>query len=161
MNDDIRLSHIQSGPSLKEIRALFLEYAQSLHFNLCFQNFEKELEELPGVYSLPLGRLVLCEVGMKPAGCIALKPLETGVCEMKRLFVRPEFRGRHLGTTLAQHIVNEARSIGYSVMRLDTIRGTMDNAIALYSSLGFREISAYYSNPVPNAYYMELDLQPR
>jgi len=155
------LTNVQSGPLLDVIRQLFLEYARGLDFNLCFQNFDKELAGLPGPYAMPRGRLVLCEVDDKAAGCIALKPLESGVCEMKRLFVRPEFRGRHLGTTLAQHIVNEARSIGYSVMRLDTIRGTMDNAIALYSSLGFREISAYYSNPVPNAYYMELDLQTR
>ena len=154
----IRLTNVQSGPALDEIRVLFLEYARGLDFNLCFQNFEKELEELPGVYKSPQGRLVLCEVDDKTAGCIALKPLEAGACEMKRLFVRPEFRGLRLGARLAQHIVDEARSIGYSVMRLDTIRGTMDNAIHLYASLGFKEIPPYYKNPIPNAFYMELNL---
>lgn len=158
MDEDIRLTHIQSGPALEELRALFLEYARGLNFNLCFQNFDKELQELPGAYGVPRGRLILCEVGGKPAGCIALKPLEPGVCEMKRLFVRPEFRGRQLGLKLAQHIINEARALGYSAMRLDTIRGTMDNAIALYQSLGFKEIPAYYSNPIENAFYMELKL---
>jgi len=158
MNDDIRLTHVQSGPALEDIRTLFLEYAGGLNFNLCFQNFDRELEELPGAYGLPHGRLILCEVDGRPAGCIAVKPLGSGVCELKRLFVRPEFRRRKLGLKLTQHIIEEARSIGYTVMRLDTIRGTMDNAIALYESVGFREIPAYYHNPIPNAFYMELRL---
>jgi len=158
MNDDIRLTHVQSGPALEDIRTLFLEYAGGLNFNLCFQNFDRELEELPGAYGLPHGRLILCEVDGRPAGCIAVKPLGSGVCELKRLFVRPEFRRRKLGLKLTQHIIEEARSIGYTVMRLDTIRGTMDNAIALYESVGFREIPAYYHNPIPNAFYMELQL---
>jgi len=156
--DELQFTHIQSGAALEEIRALFLEYARGLNFNLCFQNFDKELEDLPGPYSQPRGRLILGQVDGRTAGCIALKPLEPGVCEMKRLFVRPEFRGKHIGLKLARHIVDEARLIGYSAMRLDTIRGTMDNAIGLYSSLGFREIPAYYANPIPNAYYMQLDL---
>ena len=158
MNEDIRLSHIQSGPALEEVRTLFLEYARGLNFNLCFQDFDKELVELPGVYGLPHGRLILSVVDQKAAGCVALKSLEPGVCELKRLFVRPEFRRRHLGLKMSRHIVNEARLIGYSTMRLDTIRGTMDDAIALYTSLGFREIAAYYNNPIPNAFYMELEL---
>ncbi len=158
MNDDIRLTHVQSGSALEDIRSLFLEYARGLNFNLCFQNFDRELEELPGAYGLPHGRLILCEVDGRPAGCIAVKPLEAGVCELKRLFVRPEFRRRKLGLKLTQRIIEEARSIGYTVMRLDTIRGTMDNAIALYECVGFREIPAYYHNPIPNAFYMELHL---
>ena len=158
MNDDISLTHVQSGPALEDIRALFLEYARGLNFNLCFQNFDRELEELPGPYGLPHGRLILCEVDGRPAACIAVKPLGSGVCELKRLFVRPEFRRRKLGLKLTQHIIDEARSIGYTVMRLDTIRGTMDNAIALYESVGFSEIPAYYHNPIPNAFYMELRL---
>ena len=158
MSSDIKLGHIESGPDLEQIRALFLEYARSLNFNLCFQSFEKELQELPGLYGTPQGRLILCKVEGRAAGCIALKPLETGVCEMKRLFVRPEFRGKRLGAKLAAHIIGEARAIGYSAMRLDTIRGTMHDAIALYRSIGFEEIPPYYENPIPNACYMELKL---
>jgi putative acetyltransferase len=156
---DVQLTQVESGSALEEIRSLFLEYAQSLDFDLCFQNFDAELRELPGRYRPPEGRLILCEVDGSAAGCIALKPLEPGICEMKRLFVRPAFRGRQLGVLLAKHIINEARVIGYSAMRLDTIRGRMDNAIALYSSVGFREIPPYYKNPVPNAFFMELRLQ--
>jgi putative acetyltransferase len=158
MSDEVRFTHIQSGPALEEVRQLFLEYARSLNFDLCFQNFDKELESLPGLYREPEGRIVLCEMNGEAAGCVALKMLEPGICEMKRLFVRPKYRGKGLGLKLAQHIITEARSIGYSAMRLDTIKGTMDNAIALYSSLGFVEIPAYYLNPIPNAFYMELKL---
>jgi len=158
MEDEVCMMHVEQGPKLLEIRALLLDYAQSLHFNLCFQNFEKELNELPGLYGSPRGRLILCEVAGEAAGCIALKPLEPGVCEMKRLFVRPQFRGRQLGAALARRIINEARTIGYSVMRLDTIKGTMDSAIILYNGLGFRESQPYYDNPIPNAHFMELKL---
>ena len=158
MSQGIRLCHIESGPALEAIRTLFLEYARGLDFNLCFQNFEAELRDLPGSYARPRGRLILCEVGSAPAGCIALRPLELNVGEIKRLFVRPEFRGMGIGVRLGKHIINEARSTGYTALRLDTIRGTMDNAIALYKSLGFTEIPAYYDNPIPNALYMELNL---
>jgi GNAT superfamily N-acetyltransferase len=155
----IELTHIESGPPLNHVRELFLDYERSLDFSLCFQNFDQELAALPGVYNRPQGRLILCTVDGRPAGCIALKELEPGVSEMKRLFVRPEFRGRQLGLKLAQHIIDEARGIGYSFMRLDTIRGKMENAIAMYESLGFKEIPAYYDSPIPNALYMELDLR--
>jgi GNAT superfamily N-acetyltransferase len=158
MHDSVRLLQVQSGPALDEIRQLFREYAHSLDFNLCFQNFDEELQQLPGIYSHPQGRLILCEAEGKPAGCIALKPLQPGVCELKRLFVRPEFRGRGIGVKLAQYVIAEARLVGYSKMRLDTIRGKMDNAIVLYQSLGFKEILPYYDNPIPNAFYMELEL---
>jgi putative acetyltransferase len=158
MSDEIHLEHIESGPAIDDIRALFFEYARGLNFNLCFQNFDTELVQLPGIYGMPHGRLVLCCVNAQPVGCIALKPLEPGICEMKRLFVRPEFRGRGLGLKLTRHIISEARTIGYTAMRLDTIKGTMDNAIALYESVGFKEIPAYYNNPIPNAFYMELRL---
>jgi ribosomal protein S18 acetylase RimI-like enzyme len=158
MEHEVCMTHVEQEPKLLEIRALFLEYAQSLHFNLCFQNFEKELDELPGLYGLPRGRLILCEVAGKAAGCIALKPLEPGACEMKRLFVRPQFRGRQLGAAMTRRIIQEARTIGYLVIRLDTIKGTMDSAINLYNGLGFRETQPYYDNPIPNAYFMELKL---
>ena len=154
----IEFIQVESGPALDQIRALFLEYAKSLDFNLCFQNFDKELRELPGEYALPHGRLILCEFNGKPAGCIALKPLEPGICEMKRLYVRPESRGSQLGFKLATHLIDEARRAGYTSMRLDTIRGSMDKAIALYRSLGFKEIPPYYPNPIANAVYFELSL---
>jgi len=154
----IEFIQVEPGPALDQIRALFLEYAKSLDFNLCFQNFDKELRELPGEYALPDGRLILCEFNGKPAGCIALKPLEPGICEMKRLYVRPESRGSQLGFKLATHLIDEARRAGYTSMRLDTIRGSMDKAIALYRSLGFKEIPPYYPNPIPNALFLELAL---
>ena len=150
--------YVEGGSDLEDIRALFLEYAGSLNFELCFQSFDEELQSLPGKYAPPAGRLILCRVDGKAAGCIAVKPLEKAICEMKRLYVRPEFRGRKLGVELARRVVEDARSIGYSAMRLDTIRGYMDNAIALYATLGFREIPPYYKNPIPNAFYMELNL---
>jgi len=159
MSDTVDLIEVEYGPQLDDIRELFLEYARSLDFDLCFQNFDKELRELPGEYARPEGRLILCRVQEAPAGCIALKPLGDGICEMKRLFVRPQFRGKGLGLTLGRRIVDEARHIGYKAMRLDTIAGKMESAIALYRSLGFEEIPPYYDNPIPNAAYFELDLR--
>jgi ribosomal protein S18 acetylase RimI-like enzyme len=157
MSEDVELVDVTDGPALELVLELFLEYARSLHFDLCFQNFDGELRALPGEYAPPAGRLVLCRVGGVAAGCIALKPLGGGICEMKRLFVRPEFRDRRLGLKLAEHIIREARQIGYTAMRLDTIT-SMERAIRLYRSLGFKEIPAYYRNPIPNAVYLELTL---
>jgi ribosomal protein S18 acetylase RimI-like enzyme len=151
--------HVETGPLLDDVRTLFLEYAQSLNFNLCFQSFERELKELPGDYRLPAGRLVLSRVDGQPAGCVALRMLEPRICELKRLYVRREFRGHQLGKQLTDHVLNEARHAGYSAVRLDTVSGTMDRAIELYRSLGFKEIAPYYSNPIPNALYMELSLR--
>ena len=160
MSDVVELVYIESGPELEEIRALFLEYARSLDFNLCFQSFDKELLELPGRYAPPEGRLILCRVNGTAAGCIAVKPLrEAGLCEMKRLFVRPEFRGKGIGLKLATRLIEDASQIGYRAMRLDTIAGKMDSAIAMYRGLGFREIPPYYDNPVPNAAFFELTLR--
>ena len=154
----VELIQVESGPAIDEIRALFLEYAQSLNFSLCFQSFDKELQGLPGEYGTPTGRLILCRLDGKPAGCIALKRLDSRVCEMKRLYVRPEFRGHNIGVELVTRLVDEARSAGYASMRLDTISGAMDHAIRLYRSFGFREIPPYYDNPIPNALYMEMTL---
>ena len=158
MSDDVEVVDVTDGPALEVVRELFLEYARSLHFDLCFQNFDEELGALPGEYAPPAGRLVLCRVGGVAAGCIALKPLGSGICEMKRLFVRPEFRAQRLGLKLAEHIIEEARQIGYRAMRLDTI-ADMERAIGLYRSLGFKEIPPYYRNPIPNAVYLELTLK--
>jgi len=159
MSDVVELVYVESGPQLEEIRALFLEYARSLDFNLCFQSFDKELDTLPGRYAPPQGRLILCRVNGAAAGCIAVKPLRTdGLCEMKRLFVRPEFRGKGIGLKLAARIIEDAKKIGYRAIRLDTITGPMNAAIAMYRSLGFKEIPPYYDNPVPNAAFFEFTL---
>ena len=155
----LEFRHVESGPDIDDVRALFQEYGRSLNFSLCFQNFDQELRELPGDYALPKGRLVLCCFDGKPAGCIAMKPLEPRICEMKRLYVRQEFRGHQLGRKLSLHLIGEASRVGYALMRLDTVVGAMDHAITLYRSLGFREIPAYYPNPIPGALYMELEIQ--
>lgn len=148
----------KSKGHIEQTRQLFLEYAESLGFSLCFQSFDKELAGLPGDYSPPNGRLLVAEHEGKIAGCVALHKLSDGVCEMKRLYVRPAFRGKALGRALAERVIEEARAIGYTQMRLDTVVGKMDSAIALYRRLGFREIPPYRENPIPGAIYMELDL---
>jgi ribosomal protein S18 acetylase RimI-like enzyme len=155
----VEFVHVDAGPDIDEIRRLFTEYGRSLNFNLCFQSFEQELRDLPGAYAAPRGRLILARVDGSAAGCVALKPLDGHVCEMKRLYVRPQFRGRQLGRALASRVIEEARAAAYRSIRLDTIAGTMDPAIALYRSMSFRDIPAYYGNPVPNALYFELTLQ--
>ena len=148
-----------SPDRVEQARQLFQEYAASLGFHLCFQSFDKELAELPGDYAPPDGRLLLAEHEGKIAGCVALHKLSDGVCEMKRLYVRPEFRGKALGRALAERVIQEARAMGYTRMRLDTIVGQMDAAIALYRELGFQEVPPYRENPIPGAIYMELKLE--
>ncbi len=142
------------------IRALFLEYARSLDFNLCFQSFDQEVAGLPGDYAPPSGRLLLAEIDGHPAGCVALHALRgtTDTCEMKRLYVRPEFRGHQLGLRLVNDVIAAARAIGYQRMRLDTVGPVMQHAVALYRRLGFREIPPYRENPQPGTLYMELEL---
>lgn len=154
----LRILPAATPVQIEQARQLFLEYAQSLGFSLCFQSFDKEMAGLPGDYAPPEGRLLLAEHEGKTAGCVALHQLSDGICEMKRLYVRPEFRGKALGRALAERVIQEARAMGYSRMRLDTIVGKMDSAIALYRELGFREIPPYRENPVAGAIYMELDL---
>jgi ribosomal protein S18 acetylase RimI-like enzyme len=152
------ISQAESAGHIEQARTLFQEYAASLGFPLCFQSFDKELAGLPGDYAPPEGRLLLAEHEGKLAGCVALHKLSDGVCEMKRLYVRPEFRGKALGRALAESVIAEARAIGYTQMRLDTVVGKMDSAIALYRELGFREIPPYRENPIAGAIYMELKL---
>lgn len=150
------LSQAESQTQIAHIRELFLEYEKSLGFSLCFQSFDKELAGLPGDYAPPDGRLLLAEFDGQPAGCIALHKIDDGICEMKRLFLRPQFRGKGLGRVLANRIIDEARAIGYQRMRLDTVEPVMKDAVAMYRKIGFREIAPYRANPIPGALYMEL-----
>ena len=154
----MKLIQAQSAEEIDRARELFEEYAAGLGIDLCFQSFEKELAELPGKYVPPGGRLLIAIDEHQAAGCVALRKIADGVCEMKRLYVRPGFRGTGLGHTLAEAIILSAREIGYQRMRLDTLPGKMDRAIAMYRSLGFKEIGPYYDNPVESALFMELEL---
>jgi ribosomal protein S18 acetylase RimI-like enzyme len=147
-----------SPAQIAQARELFLEYAKSLGFSLCFQNFDQELAGLPGDYAPPEGRLLLAEYEGQLAGCVALHKLEPGICEMKRLYLRPQFRGKGLGRRLAEHLIGEARQMGYHRVRLDTVEPVMKDAVGMYRRLGFKEIAAYRKNPMAGTLYMEVDL---
>ena len=156
--EGLTLAQARTPAEIALVRDLFLEYAQSLSFSLCFQSFEQELAGLPGDYAPPEGRLLLAEYQGELAGCVALHKLEPGICEMKRLYLRGQFRGKGLGRALAEALISEARNIGYRRMRLDTVEPMMKTAVALYRRLGFREIAPYRANPIDGALYMELEL---
>ena len=157
-NPRLALRQVESPIQIAQARELYLEYADSLGFSLCFQSFDQELASLPGDYAPPLGRLLLAEYRGQLAGCVALHKLDPEVCEMKRLYLRPQLRGRGVGRALAEAVIAEARVIGYRKMRLDTVEPVMPNAVALYRRLGFREIDPYRANPIAGALYMELVL---
>jgi putative acetyltransferase len=153
---------------IEQARELFLEYGQSLGFSLCFQSFDAELQSLPGAYGPPRGKLLLARSRSKDhaAGCIALRELKPGhaevkvsdtkICEMKRLYVRPDDRGSGLGRLLVERLIGEARALGYERMRLDTIASEMKDAVALYRRMGFQEIAPYSSVPIDSALWLEL-----
>ncbi|MBA2703777.1 MAG: GNAT family N-acetyltransferase [Blastocatellia bacterium] len=151
----------QSPEEIRSARELFEEYASWIEISLCFQNFDKELAGLPGDYAPPGGRLFLAVDGDDVMGGVALREIGDRVGEVKRLYVRPEFRGRGLGRTLTEKLIAEAKQIGYARLRLDTLPGKMDQAIAMYRSFGFQEIEPYYRNPVAGATFMELLLEER
>jgi GNAT superfamily N-acetyltransferase len=148
----------ETPEAIEQARLLFREYEAWLGMSLCFQNFEEEVANLPGRYAAPDGRLFLAFVDENLAGCIALRKLEEGVCEMKRLFVREDFRGRKTGIILIEKLIEEAKAIGYQKMRLDTYPTKMANAVKLYESHGFREIPPYYDNPYSGILYLEKEL---
>jgi putative acetyltransferase len=154
----VRIVDGHGEEELPAVRRLFEEYAASLEVDLGFQDFDRELRELPGDYAPPSGRILLALDGDEPAGCVALRPNGPDVCEMKRLYVRPAFQGSGLGRRLAEAIVEAGRAAGYSVMRLDTLP-SMQAARRLYRSLGFEEIEAYRHNPVHGTTYFELRLR--
>lgn len=149
---------VETPEQIEETRRLFREYERWLALDLCFQNFEEELKNLPGKYAAPDGRLFLITVGGAVAGCIALRKLEKRVCEMKRLFVRENFRGLRLGKILIEKLLVEARRAGYEKMRLDTLPEKMPRAVELYKSFGFRQIAPYYENPHDETLFLELNL---
>jgi len=153
----VNITRADTTDAVAAARELFLEYASALGVDLGFQGFAAELTELPGRYAPPQGRLLLGWADRELAGCAGLRPLEPAIAEMKRLYVRPRFRGMAAGRTLAVAIIAEARSIGYRSIRLDTLP-SMGAARRLYQSLGFREIKPYTANPIPGTAFLELDL---
>ncbi len=159
MREQIEFIPAETPSQIKEARELFIEYSQELGLDLCFQNFEKELAELPGGYAQPEGRLLLATSAGEIAGCVGLRKIGDGTCEMKRLYIRPKFRGHGIGRAMALKLIEEGRSLGYQRMRLDTLPKQMSEAIKMYRSLGFCEIEPYYHNPVEGAMFMELTLR--
>lgn len=152
-----QLVHATEPERVEQARELVLEYVESLGIDLDFQDFEAEMREFPGDYAAPDGSLLLAVDARGPAGCVGVRKLEPGICEMKRLYIRPPCRGQGLGERLARAIIEEARVLGYTAMRLDTL-DTMHPAIRLYRGLGFEPTTPYYRNPLQGALFFELKL---
>jgi GNAT superfamily N-acetyltransferase len=153
----MQIKQVRTAEEIALVRGLFQEYARDLGVDLCFQGFASELTQLPGLYGEPRGRLLLARVSAEAVGCVALRPLEETVCEMKRLYIRPAFRRQGIGRELAQRAIDEARVIGYTIVRLDTLR-QMQPALELYQSLGFVCCSKYYDTPLAETVFMERQL---
>jgi len=153
----IQIQALEGTDDTKQVRALFMEYANSLDIDLCFQNFEEELADLPGDYAPPRGALFIARTGHDMVGCCALRPLDTAdypnACEMKRLYVRPALRGNGLGRRLAEAVMEAANLAGYAYVLLDTL-SEMETARAMYQELGFVEVAPYYFNPLEGAHYL-------
>ena len=158
MPEQLTIVPVESAEQLNTVRKLLLEYWENRKLELYVFNFDQELAGLPGAYAPPDGRLFLAQWENEPAGCVALRKLEPDICEMKRLYLSPKFRGKGIGRFLAEFIISEARNIGYKKMRLDTIQSNMQEAIALYRQIGFTEIAPYRVNPLPGVVFMELTL---
>ena len=164
MSSPIDIAVPRSADDHEAVKALFRVYAQSLGFSLAYQDFDRELADFPGKYAPPEGALLLATVGGAAAGTVALRKLDPVICEMKRLYVKPEFRGqrtadgRSIGRALAEDIVAIGRERGYQRLRLDTIGSKMRQALSLYRSMGFVEIPPYYASPIPDTAFMELVL---
>jgi ribosomal protein S18 acetylase RimI-like enzyme len=150
----LRIRDVESGEDLRELTRLFVAYSESLGISLCFQNFQQELEGLPGAYAPPSGCLLLAEFDGQAGGCVALRQLADGICEMKRLYVAPGYRGTGAGRALVAAVMERAQAIGYQAIRLDTLP-SMQSAIELYRSIGFKEIGPYCDNPVSGALFLE------
>jgi ribosomal protein S18 acetylase RimI-like enzyme len=154
----LRIDQAETAGQIETVSELFREYESWLGLDLCFQGFEEELRTLPGRYVPPDGRLYIASVNDTPAGCIAMRKLDKNICEMKRLYLRPEFRGRGIGNALIDKLIIEAKRYGYERMRLDTHPPKMGKAVTLYESYGFQQIPPYYDNPNKDVLFMELTL---
>lgn len=153
----MQIQPAETAAHLGEIRRLFEEYWSAFGFTPCFQNFDRELAGLPGAYGPPDGRLALARTGGAPAGCVALRRFDDTRCEFKRLYVRPEFRGRGLGRALLHWVIAEARGAGYREVLADTLP-VMADALAMYYRMGFESTGPYSSEPTPGAIYLHLTL---
>jgi putative acetyltransferase len=153
------IAEVLDARAVQTCRELFIEYQQGLGVSLCFQDFEAELASLPGDYARPRGRMLIARIAGEPAGCVALRPVGPLDAEMKRLYVRPAFRGMGVGRMLAECVIDEARALGYSTLKLDTLP-SMSTAHALYEELGFQETPPYNDNPVAGVRFLALELAP-
>ncbi len=151
----MHIKFVRTPEEIEQIRNLFREYAASLEFDLEFQDFAEELQTLPGSYARPEGELFLCEEDGVSIGCAALRRIDPDICELKRMYLKPEWRGKGLGKVIAFEVIKHAQELGYKKIRLDTI-ATMKEAIALYEKIGFKEIAPYRYNPIKGAKFMEL-----